>query len=181
MLGTVWPLISFCSSDLNSLMWYPQPQAQLHCRTRQKWPRESFSLGWVLCRVMLRSAWEAAWCLVRDLSWEPANPAKPLCSSPLSNLGWTPRFSWLNPKERIPSLLLAQDCSGMVSDSAWVKISFLYCDLLDWGSWHLISSYLLLIMGPQGLTSYSWPLAWWVHGTICFILPSCTDFSGLGH
>lgn len=46
----------------------------------------------------------------------------------------------------------------MVSDSASLKISFLYCDLLDWGSSSLASSYLFLIMGPQGLTSYSCPL-----------------------
>lgn len=93
MLGMVWPLISFCSSDLSSLMWHPQLQAQLLCRTRHKWPREAFSLGWIQCRVMLRSGWEAPWCMVRDLSWEPANPAKPLCSGPLPNLGWNPSFS----------------------------------------------------------------------------------------
>lgn len=34
-------------------------------------------------------------------------------------------------------------------------------------------------MSPQGLTSWSWPFAWWTHGTL-HLFPARSDLSGLG-
>ena len=35
-------------------------------------------------------------------------------------------------------------------------------------------------MDPQGLSSWSWPFAWWTYGTIRLLLPAWTDLSSLG-
>lgn len=46
----------------------------------------------------------------------------------------------------------------------------------------LSPSYLLQVLGPHGLTCWSWPLAWWwTRGTICLLLLAHPDLSGSAH